>query len=288
MILQNLFVAVPEASTAISPVFMIIYVLCVGIFSLVLMGAMYFLNAYPLYKMSKKLGYDKAFLPWIPVFQAFLCAYTMANLPGKTDFYISPKLDKIFKIKDRKKSFIAFIAIAVVSIIGIYVILFGFMFAVMFVALMTETGEDIVIIMPLIMMIMYAILLVFGLISSLLSSIFYYAYLRDLIDVFKPDREKNKKTALIVVIVNNFTSGLALPIYLMTLQQYDPLPIAPEGMTEEAFYSTNFNFAYPGEPPYYPETGKSEEKHEETHIPERNEEVPLNIEESYKENEKQD
>lgn len=277
-----------DATTAANPIMILAFIMIMMIFIFVFAGVLYFLNAYPLYKIAKKLDYDKSFLPWIPIFQSYICLFTIADLPGRRDFYISPKFDSLFKIKDRKKSYTAVIIIIVVTTVLSYFASFFSTFLMSFLSAFMEMNSAMSAIGTAIpALLSLCIALPLSLITGFLLGIFQYAYIRDLIDLFKPDREQNKKTALIIVIINNFTAGLALPIYLMTLQQYDPLPIAPEGMTEEAYYAPNFNFAYPSEPPYYPETEKTEEKPEETHIHEKNEEILINIEESAGENEKQ-
>lgn len=240
--------------------FIMVFVMVAGIF--VFSGVLYFLNAYPLYKIGKKLDYDKNFLPWIPVAQILLCLFTLGDLSGLQDFHISPRLDKLFRVSTRKKSYVTVIATTIISYALVYLGLFAMYFVFFIIAFFTvEMSGDtlpeenpVFFLMPLLMMAFYGFAMLISAVSTFILSSFQYAYLRDLIGVFNPDIEHNKKTALVVVILNNFSMGLAVPIYLLTLSGKEPLPIAPEGIfAEETAPISSFAGFDPENPPYYPE-----------------------------------
>lgn len=216
-----------DEATAISGIIMLvfygIYFLFFGIFTI----GVYVLNALPLYKIGKKLGYDKLFLPWIPV--SIIPFFVLGDLPGRKDFTVSPKIDRFLKIGTRKKSYILYIVL--------YVLFLAFVMisscAMMVFPFLMEAGvlaEELAIILMLAYMFIYiAVVFLSAGVFTALSITYYYVYLRDLLDIFKPDRSSNKTLALILAITNNFASGLVVPIYLLILSKSDPLP-------EEPFY----------------------------------------------------
>ena len=214
-----------SGGSAVSVIAMVIFYLFYFLFVGAFAAAMYVLNALPLYRIGKKLGYDKCFLPWIPV--SLIPFFVLGDLPGRKDFTVSPKIDKFLKIGTRKKSYIIYIVL--------YVLFLAFTltagFGMMVFSFLMEAGvlpeELSMILMMAYMMVYLAVIFLAAGVFTALSITYYYVYLRDLIDIFKPDRENNKKLALILAITNMFASGLVIPIYLLILSKSEPLPEEP-------------------------------------------------------------
>lgn len=202
-------------------IFYLFYFLFVGAFA----AAVYVLNALPLYRIGKKLGYDKCFLPWIPV--SLIPFFVLGDISGRKDFTVSPKIDKFLKIGTRKKSYIIYIVFYVLFLAFTLTAGFGMMAFPFLMEAGVLPEELSMILMIAYMMVYLAVIFLFAGVFTALSIIYYYVYLRDLIDIFKPDRNSNKNLALILAVTNNFASGLVIPIYLLILSKSEPLPEEP-------------------------------------------------------------
>ncbi len=213
--------AVSAVPLIVMIIFYMIYFLFIGVF---VVGA-YVLNALPLYRIGKKLGYDKCFLPWIPV--PLIPFFVLGDLPGRKDFTVSPKFDKFLKIGTRKKSYIVYIVLYVLYIALIMIAAFGMMIFPILMGAGVLAEELAIGLMMIYMLIYMAFAFLSAGVFTALAIIYYYVYLRDLIDIFKPDRESNRTLALILAITNMFASGLVIPIYLLVLSKSDPLPEEP-------------------------------------------------------------
>ncbi len=238
-------------------------------FGLLFAFGIYLLNAIPLYKIGKKLGYDKNFLPWIPVFSEIIHLFVLSDLPGIKSFSVSPKIDRFLKIGTRKKSFLVYIILYCVGM-AVSFIFSGFSEIVSTVLshITTEYANEglsavLYILSAGIDLVSFIIPAIPSLILVVYSITLIYVYLRDLISIFKADRASNERTALIVAVINSVTSGLALPIYLCYLSRFDPLPEEPsEAYDENAVFG--FSEEDIGEPPYYPEVNSENNTPEES------------------------
>lgn len=163
----------------------------------------YLLYAIPLYKVAKHANCKQAGLVWIPFFQPLLCTFVLSRVDGKGDFgFFNGKL----KIKEN------------LFIIFAYVLIHFFangiiLLVVLVINLIPAAGQ----------VISLASLALF-LIPPILKGIVEYVVLRDTIDVFKPDRKKNKAHAFVVTALDKtITGGWARVFYLMSLTRMRPL-----------------------------------------------------------------
>lgn len=198
----------------------------------------YLLYAIPLSRIGKKLGYDKNFLPWIPITD-FFALYTLGDLPGIKDFSINPAFDRFLKIRTRKRSFIIYVTLSLTTII-LPIALISIIFVIFMACILLSEQFNLRFAEPLALffVVIGYILFIFSAIAlsyitSAYSIILHYVYLRDLSDILCPDKDNNKVTSLIIAIINSFTAGFAIPIYLLILSKNDPLPEEPSEPYEE-------------------------------------------------------
>lgn len=181
--------------------------------SLVFGVVIYLLEAIPLYKLAKKNGRKLAWLAWIPVVGAYCRLYVLADIAGEKPF--SMLNDKI-RIAKRPMSFLVFLGVD----------LFG--------GLLINIALSIISIIPVIGWIIGLFGSLLHLVPAVFLAIMEYRYLYDAVNVFKGDRESNRKTSIIVTVLDALvTQGLARTIYLYTLLKYDPIP--EPVVSEEAF-----------------------------------------------------
>ena len=262
--------------------FFIAFFVILVFFALLFSIGVYLLNAIPLYKIGKKLGYDKNFLPWIPVLSSFFQLYMLSDLPGIKSFSIFPKLDRYLKIDTRKKSFLVYIILYCVGMAVSFA--FSGISEIVSVILSHITAEYLneglsavlYILSAGIDIIAFIVPSILSLILAVYTAAVIYVYLRDLINIFRPDRASNERTAMVVAVLNSVTSGLALPIYLCYLSRFEPLPEEPSEAYDE---NTVFGFSEEdiGEPPYYPEVNSENYPPEEEITEESTDIIPEDI-----------
>lgn len=177
--------------------------------------------------LGKKFGKGNANLAWVPVFHDAFCMLVLSDLTAKPYFSIHPKIDKVLKLHDRKTAFYVYLGCSLVLPLittGISYV-FSFLFGLI----------------PVIGIVISALIgFVLGLLPTVIIAVFKFAYLRDVLDALKRDRDDNQRMALVITIANLFVP-IVEPIYLLTLRKYTPL--APEE------YCNPYN-AYPGANPY--------------------------------------
>ena len=170
------------------------------VIALVIGAIVYILSAYPLYKLAKKLNRPYAWLAWIPIFSLYCRTYVLCDLAGDKELVIIP--DKLV-IKDRKMSFWIFVGISVLggAIVG--------------------TISAFLSLIPIIG-ILLTIVLAFVPMTCL--GFMEYAYLRDVLDIFKENKQSNKTTSIIVTVLDKLvSSGIARIIVLFTLLKLEPV-----------------------------------------------------------------
>lgn len=200
---------------------------------------LYILNGIAFSKFANKLGHCRnSSLAWIPVCQYVFLMLVLSKASGRTDFSIDPKIDAKIKIKDRNTSFLIFVLTYFVGTLivscasGIIGFILGF---IPFVG-------------PLLSGLIGFIL---GLIPAAVYAVCKYVYLRDCLDLIKEDKDNNKTMAIIISIASHFIP-VVLPIYLLTLLKYEPLPVsAPveedffgQSAYENAFYEQGTDPSY--------------------------------------------
>lgn len=187
--------------------------------------AIYLLKAIPLYKIGKKLGYDKNFLPWLG---GYFATYALSDMPGIKEFSITPKIDSFLKIRTKNRAFIIFLAVNIIFPLLPFVFIFGFFLLFFLSALLPEA---VFVVFAVILMLLY--LLFFALYSILsyavtaVYAVVHYVYLRDLSCIFIPDRNTAKTLSVLSAVLDSFTGGFAIPVYLCCLSRKDPLPEEP-------------------------------------------------------------
>ncbi len=171
----------------------------VMIVAFVLSTIVYVLSAFPLYKLAKKLDRPYAWLAWIPIVGTYFRTYVLCDLAGDKELVIIP--DKIV-IKDRKMSFLIYLGIVILgsAIVG--------------------TIIGILSLIPIIGWFSY--ILAFA--PIVCAGFMEYAYLRDVLDIFKEDKQSNKTTSIIVTVLDCLvTYGIARIVILFTLLKREPI-----------------------------------------------------------------
>lgn len=201
-----------------------------GILTLLFFIAFYIAEAFPLYKMAKKVGRKNAWLVWIPIFSGYFSIYVMMDIArGKEVVFFSEK----YTMKSRPKSYIIFV-------LGSFAISTVLTMLILGAYILTRILGNI---MPFASsMIFFLVLIVAAIlfyIPAIALTIIRYVYLRDLLDVFKEDKKSNNIMAIVVTLLDRFvTCGIARVIILYTIMNLDPLPEETMEIPTEAFAET--------------------------------------------------
>lgn len=184
--------------------------LLVVIFTAVVFVLFFVLRAIPVYSLAKKTGSKFAWLAWVPVFSSYCRLFVLCDIAGNKPFdFWNGKL----KIKNRKMSFLAHLCI---SVLGGTII------------------SAIVGVANLFLPIVGSLSTILALVPTVACAIIDYVYLRDIIDIFKENKESNNTTAIIITVIDTLLVGdFIRTIYLYTLLKRQPLP-EPEIIVEEA------------------------------------------------------
>lgn len=169
------------------------------------------LEAIPIYLLAKKLGREHAWLAWVPIFGAEFRLWVLSDIACEKPFTVYKEK---YTIKNRANSFWLYVAIkyfgaavisAVVGVVSAIIPLIGSVSAVLM------------------------------LLPTVACAIIEYVYLRDVLDIFKENKEANKKTSFFITLLDSFvTLGFARIFYLFTLLKCSPLPSNVEIVIEEA------------------------------------------------------
>ncbi len=184
-----------------------IIVAAVGaIVSAVLSVVFFFVQAIPLFVVAKKANRPLkwlAWFAWIPVIGPYLSVFLLSNIADGKEIDIFGK----FQIRNRNISYLIYLAFAlggntiITALIGIL-------------TLIPFIGQILAVVTP-----------VLYLIPQVVMAWLEYIYLRDTLDLFKPDQKGNRTFALIVAITDALvTFGLARGVCLMTIMKKQPLP----------------------------------------------------------------
>ena len=180
-----------------------------AIFAFLVAVAVYILHAIPVYKLAKKTKTPHAWLAWVPIYSIYFRTFLLANMAGNKPFLLFK--GKI-NIANRRNAFWIYLAVALVggAVAGMISTVLGSVFSVIPVlgtALGYLTG--------------YAL----GLLPTVACAFAEYVFLRDVLDMFKPDKSANNTAAIIVTLLDNVvTQGWAQTIWLYTLLKRRPLP----------------------------------------------------------------
>ena len=161
------------------------------------------LEAYPTYKLAKKVGYAHAYLAWIPIFGSYCRLFVLAGMPGDRPFEAFGK----FKMKSRGLAFWLYLAIVVFGGTLITAII-GILNVIPIIGQVIGTFTSLLYLLP------WAI-----------TTVMEYVFLKDVLDLFKEDEKANRTASIVVTLLDSLaTFGFARTIYLYTLLKRDPLP----------------------------------------------------------------
>ena len=163
------------------------------------------LQAIPLYTLAKRAGCKYAWLAWCPFFSATCCLFVLSKISGKEEFEFA-----YGRFHTKHNS----------------LIILGY-------ALMRHCGGAIITFLIGILNLIPGLGQILSLVASLLyllpgvyMAIAEYVYLRDTLNVFKADQEKNRIHVFIVVVLDSLlTGGFASVVYLWSMIRLHPLPV---------------------------------------------------------------
>lgn len=171
---------------------------------------LFILEAVPLYKISKRMHRKHAWLvwlAWIPVVGPYINTYVLADVCGQKPV----KLIKDFRIESRLTAFLIFAGIS----------LFG--------AAIITAIIGIVNVIPGLGQLIGAIGTLLYFVPPVAAGWIEYAFLRDVLDIFKADKKSNQIAAIVITAVDTLvTFGLARAVYLYTVMNKQPLPAQME------------------------------------------------------------
>ena len=201
-IYEVLFLGSNIASLSISGIMMLVGLIGV-LLGAILSVAIYVLEALPIYRVAKKLGRSKAWLAWIPFFGSVFRLYVLCDAAGDKPVSFFGKVC----FKSRTTSFLVYLAI----------VYFG-------TALLT-VAISILSIIPIIGYLISMLGSILYLIPVVACAFFEYAYLKDVLDLFKADKKSNNTAAIVITVLDSLvTGGIARLIWLYTLWGKTPLP----------------------------------------------------------------
>lgn len=169
------------------------------------------LEAIPIFLLAKKVGRDNAWLAWVPIFGAEFRLWVLSDIAVDKPFTVYKEK---YTIKNRANSFWLYVTIKY----------FG-------AAVISSVVGVVSAIIPLI----GSVSAVLMLLPAVACAIIEYVYLRDVLDIFKENKEANKKATFFITLLDSFvTLGFARIVYLFTLLKCSPLPSNDEIVIEEA------------------------------------------------------
>lgn len=184
----------------------VIVAVATAVLGLLVSLVVFVLEAIPLYKISKKLERKYAWmvwLSWIPGIGGCFSTYVLSDIPGDKPVKLGGKLT----IENRLMSFWIHTGIR----------LFG--------GTLITVLIGIVNMIPVLGQLIGAFSSILYLVPTVAAAWIEYVYLRDVLDMFKPDQKSNNTAAIVVAVLDALvTFGLARAIYLYTVMNKDPLP----------------------------------------------------------------
>jgi len=201
--LEAFFESLLQGFSIASPVLVPILFLCAILLVVLIYCLLFYLvYALPAFLYGKKIGSAASWIAWIPVFgyvaqSCFLCE----TCPDR-EFVLFGK----FRIRKRRTSLLIYVLLS----FGVFAVIFASMF-------LPSVGT-------LLMVVSFVPLQL----ASIVLSFMDYVYLRDALDRFDPDRERNRTTAIFVTLFDAvLTGGLIRTVWLCTLLKKDLLPEEP-------------------------------------------------------------
>ncbi len=189
--------------TVVSTIFIIIG----AIIAFLLSVAQWLTLAIPLYKLAVKAGRKNAWVAWIPLVGN---VYTMMDIAGDKEIPVFKK----FVIKNRIHGFWLWVLIVVLGNV-----IWTATMAIL-AAAVSATGIG-SLVSPA-----FAIL---EFVPTILMLYLEVVFLKDLLDVFKPDKAANKNTAILLTILDSVLPyNFVRAFYLFSLLKLDPLPVTEE------------------------------------------------------------
>lgn len=196
-ILESLASIFSFASVGVYAVFSILAIIFAGILAL----ALYIFQSIPIYTLAKKVGLQHAWLAWIPFFHSFFRLFVLCEIAK--DKPLDIKLFN-FKFENRKFSFLTHLLIYV----------FG-----------GTVVTTVVLIASFVVPVLGSVSSVLSFLPMIACGIIEYAYFRDVLDIFKPDKKSNDTTAIVITVIDTLLFGdLIRSCYLYTLLKKEPLP----------------------------------------------------------------
>ncbi len=184
-------------------IFGIITVIVSAIISFIFKFIIYVLEAFPVYKLARKTGRKRAWLAWVPVFGSYFRLYVLADIAGDKELVFFGK----FKLKNRPLSFWMYVGID----------LFG--------STLITAVIGVLQVLPVIGQIIGALSTLLNLVPAVAKAFIEYAYLRDVLNIFKEDKKANNTASIVVTALDALaTLGFARVIYLYTILKYNPIP----------------------------------------------------------------
>ena len=198
-IYDALYYGLGIAELGVAGVMMMVAIVTAAVSALLAL-VIWVLEAIPLYKLAKKTERPMPWLAWIPFFSSWFRQYVVADIPGNKPFDVFGK----YKFDDRRTAFWVYLGIRLLGTIIIGLIVSVVSIVIPFIGSFSA--------------ILY-------LIPGAAAAIIEYIFLKDLLDVFKPDTKANTTASIVIVLLDTFvTLGLARTVYLYTLLKLDPLP----------------------------------------------------------------
>lgn len=174
-----------------------------AVISFIFQFIIYVLEAFPVYKLARKTGRKCAWLAWIPVFGSYFRLYVLADIAGDKELVFFGK----FKLKNRPLSFWMYVGID----------LFG--------STLITAVIGILQVLPVIGQIIGALSTLLYLVPPVAKAFIEYAYLRDVLNIFKEDKKANNTASIVVTALDALaTFGFARVVYLYTILKHDPIP----------------------------------------------------------------
>ncbi len=174
-----------------------------AVISFIFQFIIYVLEAFPVYKLARKTGRKRAWLAWVPVFGSYFRLYVLADIAGDKELVFFGK----FKLKNRPLSFWMYVGID----------LFG--------STLITAVIGVLQVLPVIGQIIGALSTLLYLVPAVAKAFIEYAYLRDVLNIFKEDKKANNTAAIVVTALDALaTFGFARVVYLYTILKYNPIP----------------------------------------------------------------
>lgn len=194
--------------SAATSTIVIIGAIIAAIVSAVTAIAVYLLKAIPVYKIAKKVGCRTAWLAWMPVFPSYFRTFVLSDIAGQKPISF---FDGKITVKSRVMSFWAYLGILIFGH-GLVTALVGILNLIPVIGTLISPFAAILYLLP-----------------TVAAAFLEYAYLKDVLDIFKENKKSNATAAVIITVLDNLaTLGFAQTIYLYTLCSRKVQPIQSE------------------------------------------------------------